>query len=170
MNIFILDKSPILAAQFTCDKHCLKQVLESAQLLCTAHHILDKEKIKIGSVIVGRSGELTTLYKPTHTNHPRSVWVRQSSANYKWLVEYALELCKEYTKRYGKTHKCQTLLNNLSFNFPLNIPKNKLTEFPQCMPEIYKNKDVVLAYRQYYLGDKKRFARWKNGNIPKWWS
>jgi len=35
MNIFYLDKDPVKAAQYSCDKHVVKMILESAQMLCT---------------------------------------------------------------------------------------------------------------------------------------
>lgn len=165
MNIFVLDKDPILAAKFACDKHVLKMVVESSQLLSTAHNILDGEEIKRKS----RCGELITLYKTTHKNHPCSIWVRKSSSNYKWLCDYSIQLCKEYTERYGKIHKCQPTLYFFSFNFPKNIPVGPITDFPQCMPENYKNNDVVTAYRAYYKGEKSYFAKWKLNNIPEWW-
>lgn len=165
MNIFVLDEDPRLAAKFSCDKHVVKMILESTQLLCTAHNILDGENIKRKN----SRGELITLYKTTHKNHPCSIWARKTSSNYKWLYEYTLELCKEYTRRYNKVHKCENLLCLFLFNLPKNIPVGNLTNFPQCMPENYKNNDIVTAYRQYYLGEKKRFAKWKTGNIPYWW-
>lgn len=164
LNIFVLDKDPIQAAKFSCDKLVIKMVLESTQLLCTAHNILDGEGIKRES-----RGELITLYKTTNKNHPCSIWVRKTSSNYKWLYDYSVELCKEYTRRYGKTHKCQIPLYLFLFNSPKNILEGDLTEFVQCMPDQYKNEDVVTAYRSYYLSEKKRFAKWKMGNIPEWW-
>jgi hypothetical protein len=45
MNIFYLDKDPIKAAEYSCDKHVVKMILESAQMLCTAHRVLDGENI-----------------------------------------------------------------------------------------------------------------------------
>ena len=41
MNIFYLDKNPVVAAQMSCDKHVVKMILESAQMLCSAKRVLD---------------------------------------------------------------------------------------------------------------------------------
>ena len=41
MNIFYLNESPEIAAVEHNDKHCVKMILESAQMLCTAHRVLD---------------------------------------------------------------------------------------------------------------------------------
>ena len=41
MNIFYLDRDPKIAAQMMCDKHVVKMILESAQILSTAHRVLD---------------------------------------------------------------------------------------------------------------------------------
>ena len=41
MNIFYLDKEVVPCAQMHLDKHCVKMILEYAQLLSTAHRVLD---------------------------------------------------------------------------------------------------------------------------------
>jgi hypothetical protein len=91
VNIFYLDKSPVLAAQMQVNKHVVKMILESAQLLCTSHHMCPKHDLP------------EKFYKKTHYNHPSAIWARESVDNYKWLCEHAMALCEEYTYRYGKT-------------------------------------------------------------------
>ena len=44
MNIFYLDRDPVIAAQMMCDKHVVKMILESAQMLSTAHRVLDGDE------------------------------------------------------------------------------------------------------------------------------
>jgi hypothetical protein len=44
MNIFALATDPVLAAQMHCDKHVVKMIVEYAQLLSTAHRVLDGEQ------------------------------------------------------------------------------------------------------------------------------
>jgi hypothetical protein len=95
MNIFFLHFDPKTCAQMHVDKHAVKMILESVQLLCSAHHLHP-------------NGEDLKLMKLTHKNHPSSIWTRESLSNYKWLLELTKELCKEYTYRYGKVHKCET--------------------------------------------------------------
>ena len=45
MNIFYLSEDPLEAAQMMVDRHVVKMILESAQLLSTAHRILDGEEV-----------------------------------------------------------------------------------------------------------------------------
>lgn len=143
MNIFYLHKSPELSAQAMHNKHIVKMILESAQMLCTAHHELDGEKVCSNS-----------LYKSTHKNHPSAKWVRESKQNYSWLYQHMLALGFEYTKRYGKLHKSIKTLSNTLINFPKNLPYGKFTQPPQAMPDEYKHEDSTIAYRKYYLSEK----------------
>lgn len=148
MNIFVLDKDPRLAAIFLCDKHIVKMILESAQMLCTVY------------------GD-TAPYKPTHKSHPCTKWVQQSQQNYNWLCEHAHAMCAEYERRYKKTHKSQKVI---SFCSKLaTLPDIGLTPFAQAMPEQYKHSDAVVAYRNYYQGEKSGFAVWKYSPSPSWW-
>jgi hypothetical protein len=129
-------------------------IVESAQMLATAHHILD--------------GEKPELYKISNKNHPCNIWLRESKQNYEWLWELAVGLVDEYKIRYeNKTHKTEEMLLRLS-ETPHNIPSIELTTFAQAMPEIYRNTCVVTAYRNYYMNDKKSFATWKTQK-PYWW-
>ena len=146
MNIFVVDTDPRKAAQSLCDKHVVKMVLETAQILSTV------------------SGG---PYRPTHANHPCVIWAGSTRRNYLWLVEHGLELCREYTRRYGKIHKCQVVIESLA-NPPTEITRVGLTPFVQCMPEEYRGPDVVEAYRRYYHADKSQFATWKT-QPPSWW-
>lgn len=174
MNVFYLDETPLGAAEAHCDKHVVKMILEYAQLLSTAHRVLD------GSGIVDTaSGRKTTrwhlpdardatLYKATHINHPSAVWARESSGNYDWLYVLWRELLTEYKARYFKSHACEKLIIPLK-RLPYNIVQNPFSMPPQAMPDIYKVKgDSITAYRNYYRGDKIRFAKWKTGKVPSW--
>ena len=151
MNIFALDRNPEMAANYHCDKHVLKMIIETAQLLSNSHHL------------TGKAGP----YKLTHKNHPCSIWVLESLSNYRWLVKMGKALASEYTKRYGKIHKVQAVIELLEANEP-QIKDIGLTDFKQAMPDEYKDKDSIIAYRKYYIGDKSRFAKWKNNKIPDW--
>ena len=156
MNLFYLDVSPTVAAQMHCDKHVVKMIIETAQLLSTAHHVL-------GSTVEGR------IYKPTHINHPSNVWVRQNSVNYRWASTLALSLCMEYKYRYNRRHATEEVIANL-LDAPDDMPIGPMTAIPQCMPDQYKDSDPVKAYRKYYKGDKARFARWTKREVPYWWN
>ena len=124
MNIFYLDSDPVKAAQVQYNKHVVKMILESAQMLCTAHHHYDNGH--------------NVPYKKAHYNHPSTIWCRQNASQYMWLYDHMIALGKEYTKRYKKTHltitKCAEVLKQL----PPTIPETIFTEPPQCMPDQYK--------------------------------
>ena len=143
MNIFVLSVIPREAAKYHCDKHVVKMILETAQLLYCAHWVLDPD------------GLPPTAYKKTHPNHPCSIWIRESVENYRWLSDLGLCLCREYTYRYGKTHKTEEHILWLSDNFP-PLPMTEQTPFRMAMPDEYKCEDPILAYQAYYLGAKER--------------
>jgi hypothetical protein len=91
MNIFLLDENPQINAQYHCDKHVVKMILETAQLLCSANHLC---------------GDGDPPYKLAHKNHPVTKWVRASYLNYLWLLDLVDEMHKEWQFRYGdKIHK-----------------------------------------------------------------
>jgi len=155
MNIFFLDWDVKKCSQYHCDKHVVKMILETAQLLCSAHHITNQVTDQIP-------------YKLSHKNHPCAIWVRESLSNYLYLCELGLELSKEYTHRYGKRHKSQDVIEWCLTN-RVNIPDKGFTEPPKAMPDEFKVKDVVQSYRNYYMGPKSKFAVWKNRNVPEWY-
>lgn len=145
MNIFYLHESPIVSARAMTNKHVVKMILETAQLLSTAHHVLDEEKTPF----------LDTLYKKTHVNHPSAIWVRESHENYIWAYSHFLELCNEYTKRYNKIHATEKKLKDVLKHFPINIPHTKRTPLKIAIT----NKDfhlgnAVESYRTYYEHEK----------------
>jgi len=160
MNIFYLDNDTTLCAQYHNDKHVVKMILETAQLLSTAHRVLDGNEF----------ADLMGMYKATHVNHPCAKWVRESALNYMWLKTLFDSLCEEYTHRYEKMHKCEDNLRGSLCYLPTNIPKTvKSTEPPKCMPDYCKAESVVLSYRNYYKLEKASMAKWKNREVPAWW-
>ncbi len=155
MNIFVLDQDPKVCAKYHNNKHVVKMILETAQLLCGVHHMVES-KIEIP-------------YKLSHKNHPCSIWARECIENYVWLCDLGMELCLEYTYRYGKTHKSQDVLEWCITNLP-DIPEiGYTTEHPKAMPDECKTDDVVESYRRYYMMEKKSFCVWKGRSIPEWY-
>jgi hypothetical protein len=145
MNIFYLHQDPNIAAKAMTNKHVIKMILESAQLLSTAHHILDGEN----------SPYKELLYRRTHANHPSAIWVRESSANYQWLYEHFTALGAEYTERYGKTHKSIRQLSNILKNIPHNIQCGKATPIKIAIANTtWHHRDPVTSYRNYYENEK----------------
>lgn len=181
MNIFYLSRNPETAAEYMCDKHVVKMVLETAQLLSTAHRILDGREITVPTTDkLGRKrwksytelpdSREDKLYKATHPNHPCAVWVRQNAEHYRWLYRHFKALCSQYTLRYGKTHASARLQHVLQ-QPPHNTSREEWKEPPQAMPEEYQSKvDTVTAYRQYYIADKAYMAKWTRTPAPVWWS
>ena len=151
MNIFVLDESPVVSAKYACDKHVVKMILESAQMLCAVHP------------------EGTAPYKRSFYNHPCTKWVRESARNYEWLLLHAYALCNEYTIRYDKVHKTEAIIEWCDNNRP-ELPNIEMTKQPTCMPDYCKTESVVESYRKYYINEKAKFAKWKDGNIPFWYS
>jgi hypothetical protein len=179
MNIFYLHNDPKVCAEMHVDKHCVKMILEYAQLLSTAHRFLDGTLVD-GYSKTGRKQKRyvlsdsrdSILYSATHINHPSAVWVRQSDKNYDWLFSLFEALMHEYTYRYGKNHACEKLLWELEVR-PNNIPRGNFTEPTPAMPDVVKVVgDSITSYRNYYLQNKSHLWSWK-GKInsrkePQW--
>jgi len=152
MNIFILDEDPKKCAEYHNDKHVVKMILETAQLLCGVHHMVESV--------------LEVPYKLSHKNHPCSIWSRECIENYVWLCDLGIELCLEYTHRYGKRHKSQDIIEWCIVNHPPLKELGDITPFRLAMPEECKIGNAVESYREYYIKEKKYFSKWKNRKIP----
>jgi hypothetical protein len=139
MNIFYLDEDPEVAAIVQYNKHVVKMILESAQMLCTAHRYYGNDDVP---------------YKTAHLNHPSTIWVRQNTKHYFWLYKHMLALGEEYTHRYGKIHMSITKCKELLQLAPINMPTYKFEQPPQCMPDEFKSDCAIHAYWAYYIGEK----------------
>jgi hypothetical protein len=177
MNIFFLDICPRQSAQWMVDRHVVKMILESAQLLSTAHRVLDGVEI-VGKSKTGRaqktwtmrdSRELT-IYKATHVNHPSAVWARTSRENYDWLYAHFVELLDEYTYRYDRKHKCgEGDLHRALSVCPSNLRDYDFTTMPSAMaPEYAISYDPVVNYRNYYKFGKAALHKWTRREPPQW--
>ena len=153
MNIFILDQDIEHCARYHCDQHVGKMVLESTQILCTA---------------LNKKG-LATPYRSTHVKHPSVLWVEESLSNFRWLVQLAHALNREFCWRFDRDrdHASIQVLQAIESETFEDVG---MTPFPQAMPEKYKVPgDPVTAYRAFYVGDKSGFATWKKREIPQWY-
>lgn len=195
MNIFYLDKSAVQCAKWMVDKHVVKMILETAQLLSTAHRVLDGLQVEVtyktpdkwvNFPFEGRQefrpGKLRkkkvwvlddsrndTLYNATHINHPSCVWTRQSVENYNWLVDHLFALSDEYTHRYGKTHATMTKLGYMVQSPPYNLREWDMTPMPSCMDKEYiVSDDPIANYRNYYKLGKARMHKWTKRDAPEW--
>lgn len=175
MNIFALDQSPVKSAMYHCDKHCVKMIVETAQLLSTAHRVLDGQEIvtkknnRKKTIWKLNDERETTIYAATHRNHPSAIWVRSTRENYLWATELLKALCSEYTHRYSRVHKTEYsgVVKQLE-KVPSNIKNDKLEPFALAMPDEYKGVDKVESYRKYYVGSKSHMFKWKNREVPDW--
>jgi len=151
MNIFVLDLNISKCAKYHCDRHVVKMILESAQMLSTA--------LRLNGLDLG--------YQVAHQNHPCTVWTRASLSNWKWLRELAKELNLEYKYRFNKieNHKSWDLIQTLPAP---PIKDAGLTPFAQAMPVQYKNENPVLAYRSFYIGEKFKLFQWTKRKTPSW--
>ena len=191
MNIFRLDDDPVIAAQLQCNKHVVKMLVESAQMMSTAHRMLDGKLIFIpvldedGNQVYLKSGKPKmkkhwqlpddredVMYKAVHFNHPSTVWTRESAANYEWHYKHFIGLCDEYKYRYGRIHNTDKLLRDALKTLPKNIPRIKETPFKLAMgsnPECMIPDDPVTSYRLFYQTKQDRFKmEWTKRPIPEW--
>ena len=152
MNIFVLDKNIDKCAKYHCDQHVVKMILESVQIMCT---VLNKKGI-------------ITPYKSTHVKHPCVLWAEKSYDNFLWLSNLTITLNEEFKYRYKKTtnHNSIDVLNKIRHK---EFESTGLTEFAQAMPDKYKVPgDAISAYRNFYLGEKMKFAKWTRRKPPFW--
>ena len=177
MNIFFLDWDVNKCAKDHCDKHVVKMIIEYAQLMSTAHRVIDGteytdltangRRIKRWRLHDDRE---QSLMKASHINHPSGVWARQSDSNYTWLCQMWYALCKEYTYRYGKIHSVETRLVDAIFRLPNNISEGVFTEPTPAMPDECKIvNDSLASYHKYYNEKKTRFAHWTKRATPNWY-
>lgn len=177
MNIFVLDRDPVKAAQFLCDAHVVKMTLESAQLLCTQLRVWRDS----GKLFNYDDEDWSIIYKATHINHPCRVCLESSFYNMAWLVIHFNALLDEYKYRFGRTHGSSRIAQYFGYSnnwIPHIAEKVKL---PKCMPEEFKAggdsiDDVVISYRNYYRNKAvtiKRFKYtsrcapvWLSGDLP----
>lgn len=152
MNIFYLDPNPVSCAEYHYDTHVVKMILESAQLLSTAHHLC------------GEGGP----YKLTHQNHPSAIWTRENSNHYSWLYCLMLALGKEYEYRYGRIHKTIKDHADTLWKAPSALKAGKWQDPPLAMPDHCKKETVVESYRNYYLTEKLNLMKYTKREIPQW--
>jgi hypothetical protein len=186
MNIFALHPKPRKAARWHVDKHVVKMLLETCQLLYTAHWVLFYPALLENKSVIALSkaqkqlkvpehmqeapkcnstGEAT--YRPCHVHHPCAVWTRACSGNYQWLVQLGLELAKEFRHRFKKTHSCEKHIQWLANNMPLTIRMGEREGFAQAMDNQYKiSANPIVNYRNYYKMGKTALLKYTNRHTP----
>lgn len=178
MNIFVLDLNHTRCAKYHCDKHIVKMITEHNQILgsiaYTARGVMRKKDITSEFVEKNFQGfprkDENGNPKPYgigYKNHPCTTWTANSFDNYIWLCTLNLEMCYEYTRRYGRKHAGEAITFWYLTNAP-TLDKKGMTPFAQAMPDDCKNPDAVVAYRQYYKKHKARIAKWAHSKTPEW--
>ena len=184
MNIFILDEDPVVAAQLQCDKHVVKMIVECAQMLSTAHRMLDGEEYrapsKSGKRIVKKwqlQQNDDIVYSAVHMGHPCTVWTMESSDNYQWHYEHFIALCMEYQYRYGKVHSTDAKLRDILKALPVNIKQGKtpyklaMSSNPECVINDLGGTNAVESYRNFYQTKQERFKMiWTKRKQPEWFN
>jgi len=170
MNLFFLSTSIKKAARYHVNRHVVKMILETTQLLSTAVRVLEPT----------RTDEW--LYRATHRNHPWARWVRRHANNYTFACRFGLALCREYTHRYDREHACQRRIEQALVAPPTRFDSSddekhllveygdyRLTSIPLCMPDEYRRpEDAVASYRAYYAGAKQQLHAWRRRERPEW--
>ncbi len=155
MNVFAVDADPGRAARALCDRHVVKMTLETAQILCSAARTRLHQEAP---------------YRATHPNHPCVGWAAARRGNGEWLVRHGLALAEEYRRRFGRVHASHAVIARMARRGPPPSPGQRRQPFAQVMPERYRGRDAVEAYRRYYAAEKARFATWTTpSRPPRWW-
>ena len=153
MNLFIFDKDTHENAKFHPDKYIVKMPTEACQVIST--------------VLRGQGDSSDFLFKSTHARHPVTLWAAEKEENLVYVAQYCRALLAEYDYRFGKKDKF--VRSRLISNYVLGkFQGGSTSDFALAMPEIYKNKDAVLAYREYFKNEKKHLFNWENREIPEW--
>lgn len=152
MNIFFLWMDVEQCAAAHTDRHVVKMILETCQLLCSVYHVT--------------CPDVRVPYKLTHKNHPCAVWARTSLENYEWLLRLGAQLCREYTHRYGRVHASQAVVEHLASLDAPRVPALGFTDPPQAMPAVYHLASPVAAYRLYYQQEKRHLFAWRRRAMP----
>lgn len=193
MNIFFLDYDPAKCAIYHVDKHVVKMIVEYAQLLSTAHRVLDGKAIEMPyttiryiyddneqlRIVSNNKTKIrkalslhhidpikdSKLYAATHVNHPSAIWVRKSKSNYMWLLSLLKELINEYTYRYENIHKTSRIVPYLE-SAPINIPDDNFVEPTLAMPDKYRSDNALFSYRRFYRQEKVHLFSWAKREPP----
>ena len=154
MNIFALSISPRQSAQYHGDKHVVKMILESCQMLYSAHWFYDPSGTSLLSAPCRKNGGRG--YKQAHMNHPCTKWVRATRGNYMWTVRLTLALIDEYEYRWpGRVHACKEHALWLK-SPPPPLTDTRILAFAVAMDDEYRvPDDPVASYINYYKGAKK---------------
>lgn len=172
VNIFFTHLNPTIAAEFCCDAHVRKMVVESTQMLANVYH-LDNAKHAPPPKADGKP------YAKSHWNHPCAIWARADFKQWDWLRMHAYGLATEFKIRFGNEHACWKALTYMTAHIPTPWMPNRHFECPPlAMPDEFTpnryagmSKLAVTpigAYRRYIREGKKHLHTWTTRNPPLW--
>lgn len=189
MNIFILseEREPLVhyaqQAHYHIDKHVVKMIAESVQMLVTSLSFHANYDAMIGKLAAAPQIASSMPCKPlsaSMTKHPCTQWTCASIENFNYLACLALQLCQEHQYRYPLS-PCHAYmpwlealvaeLTRLGFGPTADLPK----QFAIAVKDPNKRTvatDHIIAldtYRDYYVRDKRNFATWKKRMKPVWY-
>lgn len=131
----------------------VKMILESCQILST---VLNEQGVK-------------APYRSFNPKHPSCLWAAESSDNFEKLALHCSAMIEEYTERFGKTHKCAAVLNQIQELYSRDrFGSHKPTPIRQAMPDYFKSDNVVVSYRKYYASKPR--IRYPQNKIPLWFN
>jgi hypothetical protein len=164
----------IKCARWHCDKHVVKMILETTQLLYTAHWYVAISKGTLPTFKTApthsREPRMHGYLPVNNPSHPSALWARQSAEHYEWLSIFGLALCNEYRHRFSnKKHSCENHLRWLYQNLPPGLERNGFRDPPLAMPDEYKvSKNAVVSYRTYYKKGKTAILKYSGRHRPHW--
>jgi len=167
MNIFFLALCATECAQMHGDKHVIKMILETAQMLSTIYRFVNGERPNIKTdklrklmeekhpvvhkddtwIVKCEESCGMKPYRMTHYKHGSVLWARQNVENYIWLTQLGLALCEEKLKRYPNNppHKSQPLIEWFANNPPssnyFDAPSSSFTPPYLAMPDNLKSEN-----------------------------
>ena len=190
MNIFVLHWKQRKAARWHVDKHVVKMLLETCQLLYTAHWFLAFPQLREckSAVALSRAQKQLEIpeqirsaplcdttkepgYRPCHVWHPCAKWTRVCSGNYLWLAKLGIELAQEFRFRFKKEHSCEKHIYWLYENLPPQIKIFPRRGFATAMGDEYKvSNDPIVNYRNYYKTSKteRGLIKYTGRQVPHW--
>jgi len=170
MNIFYLDKDPVQAARYHCDKHVNKMIVETAQILSKIHWLLGYDG---HNHVEHGAGPYRACRNVADRLGPK-LWVAESLANYRWTVRLGLALCDEFERRFsGRQHETKPVLEWLRDHEPALADIGQTTPrlaFAEGHTGLRDPHNPVESYRDYYRKRKREMKTWPAGQIPAWFT
>ena len=155
MNIFFISRNPKRCAKYQTDAHVCKMPTETAQVLCTVLNVNGHQ----------------SPYASFNPKHPTVIWASKSKSNWLWAQQLGIELCREFTYRYGRVHKTEEIIRTLKC--PPELPDLAFTDPTPAMPDEFRSTNSLNSYRRFYFYGKRRMFfkvngdwRWTKRDLP----